>query len=195
MNIPVIIIIIAAGLIVYLYLQLEQAKSNLRKLPETAKEIDNSLEALEAEVFVLRRALLNVVRGTNETVNKMANAKNKKELETTKNAYNKESVATQTASIYLANIYNTGYTTELLKKIYREHNLPEQFSSQLAMISYNTINGKEWNQEAWEANDDKYEKMLKRMLKTDFENLQDEMEAESKRLREIENENFQQFGV
>jgi len=143
----------------------------------------------------LRRALLNVVRGTNETVNKMANAKNKKELEATKNAYNKESVAAQTASIYLYNINNTGYTTELLKKIYREHNLPEQFSSQLAMISYNTINGKEWNQEAWEANDDKYEKMLKRMLKTDFENLQDEMEAESKRLREIENENFQQFGV
>jgi len=195
MNIPIIIIIIAAGLIVYLYLQLEQAKSNLRKLPEAAKEIDNSIEALEAEVFVLRRALLNVVRGTNETVNKMANAKNKKELETTKNAYNKESVATQTASIYLANIYNTGYTTELLKKIYREHNLPEQFSSELAMISYNTLNGKKWNGEAWEVNNDKYEKMLKRMLKTDFENLQDEMEAESKRLREIENENFQKFGI
>jgi len=195
MNILVIIIIIAAGLIVYLYLQLEQAKSNLRKLPEAAKEIDNSIEALEAEVFVLRRALLNVVRGTNETVNKMANAKNKKELETTKNAYNKESVATQTASIYLANIYNTGYTTELLKKIYREHNLPEQFSSELAMISYNTLNGKKWNGEAWEVNNDKYEKMLKRMLKTDFENLQDEMEAESKRLREIENENFQKFGI
>jgi len=192
MNIPIIIIIIAAGLIVYLYLQLEQAKSNLRKLPEAAKEIDNSIEALEAEVFVLRRALLNVVRGTNETVNKMANAKNKKELETTKNAYNKESVATQTASIYLANIYNTGYTTELLKKIYREHNLPEQFSSELAMISYNTLNGKKWNGEAWEVNNDKYEKMLKRMLKTDFENLQDELDAEEKQLREL-NEKYSEY--
>jgi len=192
MNIPVILIVIAAGLIVYLYLQLEQTKSNLRKLPEAAKEIDNSIEALEAEVFVLRRALLNVVRGTNETVNKMANAKNKKELETTKNAHNKESVATQTASIYLANIYNTGYTTELLKKIYREHNLPEQFSSELAMISYNTLNGKKWNGEAWEVNNDKYEKMLKRMLKTDFENLQDELDAEEKQLREL-NEKYSEY--
>jgi len=192
MNIPVILIVIAAGLIVYLYLQLEQTKSNLRKLPEAAKEIDNSIEALEAEVFVLRRALLNVVRGTNETVNKMANAKNKKELETTKNAHNKESVATQTASIYLASIYNTGYTTELLKKIYREHNLPEQFSSELAMISYNTLNGKKWNGEAWEVNNDKYEKMLKRMLKTDFENLQDELDAEEKQLREL-NEKYSEY--
>lgn len=195
MNIPVIIIIIAAGLIVYLYLQLEQAKSNLRKLPEAAKEIDNSIEALEAEVFVLRRALLNVVRGTNETVNKMANVKSKKELEATKNAYNKESVAAQTASIYLHNINNTGYTTELLKKIYREHNLPEQYSSHIAWGEYETISGKQIASENWKTNNEKYEKMLTRMLKTDFENLQDEMEAESKRLREIENENFQKFGV
>ena len=183
MNIPVILIIIAVGLIVYLYYRLEQTKSNLGKLPEAPKEIDNSIEVLASEVFVLKRALFNVVRNVNETVNKMVNAKNKNELENIKNAYNKKSVATQTASVYLANIYNTGYTTELLKKIYRDYNLPEQFSSQLAMISYNTINGKKWNQETWETNNEKYEKMLKRMLKTDFENLQDELDPEEKQLR------------
>ena len=57
------------------------------------------------------------------------------------------------------------------------------------MISYNTINGKKWNQETWETNNEKYEKMLKRMLKTDFENLQDELDPEEKQLRELNEKN------
>ncbi len=185
MTLLVIALIIAAVWIVSLYYQLEQVKSHLRKLPEAAKEIDNNINTLETEVFILRRTLLNVVRGMNETVNKMANAKNKKELDAFKKSYNETSVTAQAASIYIANVNNTGYTTELLKKIYKDHNLPEQFSSQLAMIEHNTLNGKEWSQEAWDANDEKYEKMLKRMLKADFENMQDEIEAEEKQQKEL----------
>ena len=188
MTLTVIALIIAAVWIVSLYYQLEQARSQLRKLPETAKEIDNTIEALATEAFILKRALLNVVRGINETVNKMASAKNKKELEAVKKSYNEHSVAAQTASIYLANIQGTGHTTQLLKKIYRDHDLPEQFSDQLAMIEHNTLNGKQWNQEAWDANAEKYEKMLKRMLKTDFENMQDEIDAEYKRQQELNRE-------
>lgn len=195
MNIPVIVIIIAAGLIVYLYYQLEQTKSQLRKLPAAAKEIDDNIDALEVEVFILRRALLNVVRGSNETVDSMANAKTKKELEEIRKAYHKKSFTEQTASIYLANIYNTGHTTELLKKIYREHNLPEQFSSHIAWKEYEAISGKQIDSENWKTNNDKYEKMLTRMLTTDFENMQDEMQAERKQQREIENETAKKFGV
>lgn len=185
MTLLVIALIIAAVWIVSLYYQLDQAKSHLRKLPEAAKQIDNNIDALTAEVYVLKRALLNVVRGMNETVNKMSGVKDKKELDNFKKAYNENSVPSQAASIYLANLGSTGHTTELLKKIYRDHNLPEQFSSQLAMIEFNTLSGKQWSQEAWDANDEKYEKMLKRMLKADFENLQDEIEAEEKQQKEL----------
>lgn len=189
MTLLVIALIIAAVWIASLYYQLDQAKSHLRKLPEAAKQINNNIDALAAEVYVLKRALLNVVRGMNETVNKMAGVKDKKELDNFKKAYNENSVPAQAASIYLANLGSTGHTTELFKKIYRDHNLPEQFSSQLAMIEFNTLSGKQWSQEVWDANDEKYEKMLKRMLKADFENLQDEVEAEEKQQKELNKNN------
>jgi hypothetical protein len=181
-----LIIVIAFVWIVSLYYQLEQVKSHLRKLPEVAKEIDNNTNTLETEVFILRRALLNVVRGMNDTVNKMANTKSKAELDSFRKSYSANSIPAQAAFIYYANIYNTGHTTELLKKIYKDHNLPTQFSSQFAMMEYNALNNKQWSTEVLNTNNEKYEKMLKRMLKTDFENIQDEIEAEEKQQNELD---------
>lgn len=195
MTLLIIALLIAAVWIVSLYYQLDQAKSHLRKLPEAAKEIDKNIEALATEAYILKRALLNVVRGMNDTVNKMASVKDKRELENFKKSYAESSIPAQAASIYLANLGSTGHTTELFKKIYRDHNLPEQYSSDLAMIEYEAINGRQHNQDAWHANYDKYEKMLKRMLKTDFENMQDEIEAEAKRDKEIRDKSYAEFGL
>ena len=185
MTLLIIALIIAVIWIASLHYQLEQAKAHLDKIPSAVKEIDNNINALSAEVFILRRALLNVVRGINDTVNKMADAKSKKELGTFKKSYSENSIAAQAVSIYLANIGNTGHTTELLKKIYRDHNLPEQFSSDLAMIEHNTLSGRQWNKEAWDANNEKYRKMLERMLIADFENMLDQIKSEEQQLREL----------
>ena len=195
MVLLIIALIIAAVWIVSLYYQLEQAKSSLSKLPGAVKEIDTTIEALDAEIVVLKRALLNVVKGINQTVDEMANARSKKELEKIKKSYSEHSVAAQTASIYIANLHGTGYTTELLKKIYREHNLPEHFSSQLAGRGYEIVSGKQIDSDTWKTNYEKYEKMLTRMLKTDFENMQEEMDSEAKRMKEISDKSYKEFGL
>lgn len=166
-----------------LYYQLEQAKSHLRKLPGVAEELDNNIEALEVEAHMLKKILLNVVRGMNDTVNKMADAKNKKELAAFKKAYSENSVAAQAVSIYLANLEWTSHADNLYKKIYREHNLPEQFRSRYqANFGYESREG--WNEKSWDEQYEKYEKMLIRMLTAEFENLQDEIKADQESMKE-----------
>ncbi len=184
MFIIIVIAVIAAIWIVTLYSQLSQAKSQLAKLPEAAKQIDSTIASLEAEVFVLKRALVNVMSGKISTLKKILSKSDSTDLQMYKVEV-KDNAATQAANVYLANINNTGHMTDVLKKLYKDHGLPEEYSDQLAMMEHNTLNGKQWSQKAWDANADKYEKMLKRMVIAEFENMKDEIDAELKRQQEI----------